>query len=358
MTVPFTDHHVHLMSTAAAGLSIDVSAARRLDDVVAMVAAAVGAGPPPGNGWWRAWGYEEWALRERRHPTRDDLDRAVDGQPLVVHHRSGHAAVLNSAALAELGCADHPDGLLVDHHRLLAAVPRLDRRRLEDAARYVSSRWSAAGVGAAVDATHTNGPAELELYADWCRRGVVTQAVTAMVAPAAVGSVPPFGARVGAVRVGHVKLMPGADLAAAVAAAHSGGYPVAVHVVDIAALDATLGAMEGSPPPEGTTDRIEHNAMCLPEQVGRIAALGPMVVVNPSFLIHRRDKYRSEIHAVERSWLIRMASLVEAGVELRAGSDSPVTPARPAEVLAAATGHPFSPSESLTALQAARLLAP
>ena len=39
-------------------------------------------------------------------------------------------------------------------------------------------------------------------------------------------------------------------------------------------VQACLAALEASPPPVGTHDRIEHNALCLPDQVPRLAALG------------------------------------------------------------------------------------
>lgn len=357
MTGPYTDHHVHLLSTVAARLSIDVSGARDIPSLVGTIDVGAAQSHP---GWVRAWGYEEWQLAERRHPSRDDLDRTARRRPVVLHHRSGHAAVLNSAALDEIGAGQHPDGILFDRHDLLARVPRLPEAALARAAAAVSAEWSAAGVGAIVDATHTNGMAELETLAAWAAGGVVTQRMTAMVSPSGALSVPPFGSSVGDVRVGWVKLMPSADrlgdLLDQVVAAHGAGYPVAVHVVDIEVLEATLDAFERSAPPTGTPDRIEHNALCLPEQVERIARSGATVVVNPGFLRHRRRKYEEEIGEVEREWLVRIGSLLRAGIEVRAGSDSPVTPARPEEMIAGAMDHPFTPGESVSREAAERLL--
>ena len=364
----FVDHHVHFMATAAACLSVDVSAARSVDEVVAAISHA----PAPGRtGWIRAWGYDESLLGDGRHPTRADLDRARPGAPVVLHHRTGHAAVLNSRALQEIG-GDEPDGLMVDRHALLARVPRLDPGELRRAARRVSAEWARRGIGAFVDATATNGPAQLEALARWCHDGVITQDVTAMVSPEAVHQVPRYGSRLGAIRVGHAKIVPGpgpgpghdagpgpgAALAERVAGAHRCGFPVAVHVTEIDVLDETLHALEASPPPPGTADRIEHCALSLPEQVARIAEVGATAVVNPSFLLHRRVKYEKALQPVEREWLIRIRSLLDAGVKVRAGSDSPVTPARPQEMLAAAMSHPFSPEESVDEAAAAGLLAP
>lgn len=354
------DHHVHFLATVAARLSVDVSRAR----TVAEVAAALG---PEGSGWRRGWGYDEYQLVERRHPSRADLDRANRSQPVVLHHRAGHAAVLNSVARRELGLepGDSEDGILVDRHDVLARVPRLEMGRMSAAAEAISREWARAGVVAFTDATHTNGPAQLELLAAWRASGVLTQEVSAMVAPDLLGEVPPYGQNVGAVRVAHAKIMPGAvgragysGCAGAVVAAHAAGFPVAVHATTIEELALAIDAMEASPPPAGTRDRVEHAALCLPEQVARLAACQPVVVVNPSFLVHRKAKYREALSPVEWPWLVRMRSFVAAGVTVRAGSDSPVTPARPSETLAAARSHPLSPDESLDPASAARLGAP
>ncbi|HWE53985.1 MAG TPA: amidohydrolase family protein [Acidimicrobiales bacterium] len=353
----FTDHHVHFLASAAARLSVDVTPARSPSELVELISAAAPAGSAPaGSGWVRAWGYDDSFMTPARHPTRLDLDGAVPGRPVVVHHRSGHAAVLNSAALAEIGEPDHPDGVLFDRHDLLDRVPRLDPDALATAAAQVSREWWRDGITAFTDATHTNGPGELDLMSSWRAAGIIRQEVTAMVGRPSIGAVPGFGAMAGTVRVGPVKLM--APAPGPVAAAHAAGYPVAVHVVDVDALEATIDALAASPAPDGTVDRIEHAALSLPDQVARVAAIGAMVVVNPSFLVHRRTKYERDLSDVERPWMIRIGSWLRAGITVRAGSDSPVVPARPHEMIQAATAHPFDSSESITRAEAAGLLAP
>lgn len=363
------DHHVHFLATAAARLSVDLTRARSVADVAAALA-------PAGRGWRRGWGYDESELVERRHPTRHDLDRTNRAQPVVVHHRAGHVAVLNSVAGRELGLNgdDLGDGILVDRHDLLARVPRLETAEMSGAATAISREWARAGVVAFTDATHTNGPAELELLAHWRASGAVTQEISAMVSVESLGDVPPYGDHVGAVTVAHAKVMPkaaewvgavggsgsvgGSGLVGGVASAHAAGYPVAVHAATVEELALTIEAMEGSPPPPGTRDRVEHAALCLPEQVARLAACQPVVVVNPSFLLYRVAKYREALSPVEWPWLVRMRSFVAAGLTVRAGSDSPVTPARPVETLAAAQAHPLSPDESLDEASAAGLVTP
>ncbi len=55
-------------------------------------------------------GYDDSLLAERRHPTRDDLDRASARHRIVLTHVSGHLRAANSAALDASGItADTPD---------------------------------------------------------------------------------------------------------------------------------------------------------------------------------------------------------------------------------------------------------
>ncbi len=49
------------------------------------------------------FGYDDSQLKERRHPTRDDLDTVTRDYPLVIVHQSAHLASMNSKALEFVG---------------------------------------------------------------------------------------------------------------------------------------------------------------------------------------------------------------------------------------------------------------
>lgn len=49
------------------------------------------------------FGYDDSQLKERRHPTRKELDVVSDNIPVLFLHQSGHLGVANSAALAAAG---------------------------------------------------------------------------------------------------------------------------------------------------------------------------------------------------------------------------------------------------------------
>ena len=65
-----------------------------VDDVVAALKAK--AAETPKGGWIRGNGYDRTLLKEGRHPTRQDLDRASVEHPIFITHASGHLSVANS----------------------------------------------------------------------------------------------------------------------------------------------------------------------------------------------------------------------------------------------------------------------
>jgi predicted amidohydrolase YtcJ len=349
----FADSHLHLLAMAAARLSVDADRSS-IGDVLAAISTAAAE---QGGGWIRAVGYDDALIAERRHPTRDELDAASGGHPTVLHHRTGHAAVLNSAALEAIGLPRSGDGLLVDRHDLLARVPAVPRAKLEGALDKVLTQLSAVGVVAVTDATHTNDAAAIALLD---RPSPI--AVTAMVGWDRLDGLH-HGELCGRVRIGPAKVMPALDgtvlggngqraLGEAVAIAHRAGFPAAVHVTDVEVLAATIEAFEASPSPEGLPDRIEHCSLALPEQLDRLAGLSVEVVTQPSFVTRRATKYREQLSEIEQEWLWPAASLARRGVSLRLSSDAPVAPADPCEWLDSATERDINPAERLTLAEA------
>lgn len=83
-----------------------------------------------------------------------------------------------------------------------------------------------------------------------------------------------------------------------------------------------------------TQCRIEHGGLIPPDYPERIAALAAWVVTDPGFVYHRGAKYAGEPGLIP--YLYRAKSLAAAGVRLAAGTDAPVTPAKPLVAIASA----------------------
>ena len=375
----YCDDHLHLLACAAARRSVDVQAAASVGGLLSLIrrGAREQAGCGGSQSWLRAWGYDDALLAERRHPTAAELDAVTHDVPTVLHHVTGHVAVVNTAAGRALGLMS--GDVLVERQDLLAAVPRDDHSATVAGVVEVLADLAVAGITACTDATHTNDVAALELLAE-AAAGVPSVDVTAMVGADRLDSLGDldFGETVlssgdaadaGAVRVGHAKVMPPHDddsaIADLVAVARAHRFPVAVHVMDIDTLQATLDALEAHPPlPAGMAtsearrtvpDRIEHCALALPEQLDRIARLGVKVVTQPSFVTRRAQKYREQLSPTEQAWLWPLGSLLRRGICVTLSSDAPTVPSDPAEWMEAATGRDLAPAERIDRETARRL---
>ena len=390
----YRDDHLHLLACAAARRSVNVQATASVGELLDVIGHAVRGSAVPtlppdrqdsaesgggdSRGWLRVWGYDDALLAERRHPTAAELDAVTHDVPTVLHHVTGHVAVVNTAAGRALGLTS--GDVLVERQDLLAAVPRDDRSATVAGVTEVLTDLASAGITACTDATHTNDLEALELLAD-AAAAVPSVSITAMVGADRLASLGGrgFGTTVqsaetakvapGSVRIGHAKVMPPHDddgaIADLVAMARAHRFPAAVHVMDIDTLQAALDALEAHPPlPAGTAtsnarrpvpDRIEHCALALPEQLDRIARLGVKVVTQPSFVTRRAQKYREQLPPTEQAWLWPLASLLRRGICVTLSSDAPTVPPDPAEWIAAATGRDLAPAERIDRETARRL---
>jgi predicted amidohydrolase YtcJ len=109
----FIDAHGHFpgegIYAALADLnSPPIGEMRSIDDIVARMRTQ--SAETPAGEWVVGMSYDDSLLAEKRHPTREDLDRISTAHPVALVHISGHLATVNSRALTELGFdAQTPD---------------------------------------------------------------------------------------------------------------------------------------------------------------------------------------------------------------------------------------------------------
>jgi predicted amidohydrolase YtcJ len=359
----FIDCHLHFMEGASVAAGVPVSRGRAIPDLLADLRIAAGK-TPPGN-WLRAFGCDESLIRERRGPTRAELDQSVPKNPLRLRHQTLHASWLNSRAIAMLGL-EHPDftapaggvlyretdgrlsGLAVGMEEWIGArMPRVTAADLEARARIFSRELAAHGVTAFTDATVSNGPDDLATLAGLVASGAITQRAAAMAGPASATSGARLKREVESAGLGFagIKFMDVARweprrLVRAVADALTQELDCAFHCTEVEELDAALTAIEAAPERvksivlAQTRCRIEHGGLIPPGYPERIASVGAWVVSNPGFLHYRGMKYAADPGLIP--YVYRARSLADARISLAAGTDAPVTPAKPLTAIAAA----------------------
>ncbi|MGZ5395834.1 MAG: amidohydrolase family protein [Mycobacterium sp.] len=291
------DHHVHLRSAAAALTSVRVGPAEvhtRADLARVLGAADVGS-----DGWVRAVGYHEAVAGPLDRTVLDDVAPPV---PVRVQHRSGVLWTLNSAGLAQVGLADHPDGRLRSSDRVWSDTLQRNESGLAE----VSRRLSAYGVTGVTDATPDLEVADVVKLMAAHRRGELRQRVHCL----APGK-----------RILHDTDLDLPGLTAWISERHADDLPVAVHCVTAAQLVITLAALRSAG--RHPQDRIEHAAVVPDDSVADIVDVGATVVTQPNLVAERGDQYLDDVPAAEHHELWRVASLLAAKVPVALSTDMP-----------------------------------
>jgi predicted amidohydrolase YtcJ len=313
------DHHVHLHSAAAAETSIRVGPPQIRDR--AGLATALACAEAGEDGWIRAVGYHDSVAGPL---DRAALDALVPTVPLRVQHRSGVLWILNSAGLAGIGLAGHPDGRLRSTDSWSAALSRSETN-LND----LSGRLCRYGVTGITDATPDLDIADIVRLSELHRHGELGQHVHCL----APGK-----------RILHDDDLNLEQLAGWIAERHRDGGPVAIHCVTAAQLLVTIAALREAGTHPG--DRIEHAAVVPSDCLADVAGLAVTVVTQPNFVAERGDQYLNEIPAAEHDQLWRVASLLRAGVPVAFSTDMPFGDGDPWAAMRAAV-HRTTPSEAV-----------
>ena len=322
------DHHLHLLSMAAAAASVDVSGG--LDEAI----RAAHARGRPGTAI-RAVHYDEG----RDGPLdRWRLDALAPDRAVRVQHRSGALWVLSTVALEEVGAPEATDaGIERDgQQRPTGRLFRLDgwlRERLPGQAppdlAAIGRRLASCGVTGVTDCTPAAATGYFEPIAGAVRSGALPVTVWVTGGPELSEATPPPPLRRGPVKIlitDHA--LPSLDeVGEGLARAHRAGRAVAVHCVSRAGLLLALAAWRavGSIP----GDRVEHASVVPPEAVSSLRDLSLTVVTQPAFIAARGDAYLAEVEPADRPDLYRCASLQDGGVAVGGSTDAPFGPDDP-----------------------------
>ena len=366
----FTDAHVHLSGVGMAAMRLDLVG---VDSIAAMqqslrdYAARHSEGAIVGRGWIET----HWP--ERRFPTRADLDAVVSDRPVFLERIDGHAAVVNSAALAlanigadtrdpdggaiERDASGAATGMLIDNAtalveaRLPSPTPAMQRQALAEGARLYASRgWT--GV-----CNMSTSAAEAALFEAFARGGELPLRADLYLTPDDSQSVMqrgPYGdglAHVRGVKLymdgalgsrGAALLAPYSDapsqgllvtpleqLRAVLAQARARGVQVATHAIgdrgNRLVLDAYRDAFADDPAAlRAARWRIEHAQVIAPADIPRFGQMGVIASMQPSHAISDLHFAPARLGPDRLAGAYAWRALLDSSAMITAGSDAPV----------------------------------
>jgi predicted amidohydrolase YtcJ len=356
----FNDVHCHFFSQVRKQLSLDLSpkAVSSITEIQRTIEQK--ANSTPEGKWISGTDYNEFYLKEKRHPPRQDLDKASPRHPVIITHRSLHASVLNTLALKMTGITNEteeppggiidrdletgePNGILYEMQEYIGAKINnpITRSEWNKGIEQVNRQYLASGITSFEDATITNDFNQWSIYRKLKARGKITSRVRMMLGIKALSKFRETGLISGSgsknLRAGCLKIILSKasgqiqpdqkELNQMILEATRSGFQVAIHAVEQETVEAAITALENTQrhyPQTELRHRLEHCSECPPDLVKRLAQLKAVVVSQPPFIYYHGDRYLAQVSPITLQWLYPFKSLINSNILVAGSSDSPV----------------------------------
>jgi predicted amidohydrolase YtcJ len=335
---------------------------------------------PPGE-WVLGFKYDDTKTSERRFLNRADLDAASSTHPILVVHRGGHTAYVNSMAMKLAGIEENAADPKGGKFERDAASGKLTGRVLEtatqpfwrvipftftreenrEAVKLISRMMSRAGITSVTDAY--GSPEDLLAYQDAYNAGELASRVYCMIGSTDIDKLIQAGIRTGFgnewVRVGGMKMTcdgsisertarlskpyvgrpndfgilvtPEEELYANTLKAHRAGWQIGIHANGDVGIDITLRVYERLQKEHPVKDprfRIEHCTVINPDLIRRMKALN--VIPNPfSTYVYYHGEKMKEYGSERLEQMFAVRSFLDAGLHVTQTSDYPPGPYEP-----------------------------
>lgn len=412
----FIDAHIHITLHGTNELSVSCKdeTIRSIDDL--LLALKEAATKKPRGEWIRAWGFHENNVKEKRYPTREELDAISVDHPILVTRTCNHISVVNSYALKLAGFdknSPNPEGgrlgrdgngeldgrLLESAHMHMFSIAAFTEEELEKAHRIASNQFAEKGITSIHEATGF-GLYNLRLLQKHTQSGVIQQRVYAMIgslngaekiADIMKDSAVYTGLGDEKYKIGPLKLfLDGSSSGPTIwtrepytsnpeengihyfeqeevdelfIPAHRNGWQITAHAQGDAAIDMLLNTIEKAnqwyPRPDAR-HRIEHAGIAAPDLIARMKAQHVIPTPNAVFLYEFGDGYVQD-YGERAAQMYPLRDYLEAGIPAAIASDCPVTTFHPMRGLQAAltrksqSGQVIGKEKTVPLLEAIRM---
>lgn len=412
----FVDSHCHAGTHGFSQLQVpcspkDVCSIRDIQDRIKRSAASI-----PPEQWILGRGYNHFALEEKRHPTRWDLDTVAPDHKVFLVRTCGHIAVANSRVLKEFGIERNtpdpsggrierdgngePTGVLYEQAALdirMKTQPSVED--MEKGLRIMNRDFLSLGITSAHDASGLY-PDEISAFQRGVSQGWIDVRLYLMFR--VTGEANQLGERLlqtglltgfgnDRLRIGPYKIMlDGAgsggsaamrqayphdpeefgityltqeDLDAKILKAHRAGYQVAIHAIGDRAVEMALTGYERAlcqVPRKNHRHRIEHCGFLDDAMLNKVRDLGIVPALGLPFLYEIGDAYHSIYGHDRLGCIYPLRSLLDRGIPAALSSDAPVIHPNPMHGIYFAlthktkTGKVIAPHESVDLMRVIR----
>ncbi len=378
----FIDTHQHLMLTGSQETAVHLDDAKDIDTILEWLTER--AGRTEKGAWVNGSYLNEQNLKEKAMPTRHDLDRAVPDHPAFIMHATCHMCALNTRALEivkppqDLDGLDReggvPTGVIRDpgiltfvHPAMAGIVPEETKIGFLHTAADMALKKGITTVHAldggdlgpgdtsiiwhnrhrlpihlvcynqSMDIDEVRGLRLPRIGGCICSDGALEAHTAALFEPYA-DEPDNYGA------LTYTQ----AEMDRFIMAAHREGLQISVHCESERAIEQVLWAMEKAlraVPREDHRHRIEHLELPTFNQIERMAKAGIMAAMQPAFIpafIGQTDMamYETLLGKPRLARVHPYRTILDAGIPISGGSDSPVTPYHPLAGIQAAVNHP------------------
>ena len=378
----FIDTHEHMMLTGLMTAAVHLDDVKNLEEIFERLADKAGRNA---KGSWIMGSYlNEQNITEKRMPTRTDLDRVCPINPVFLLHATGHMCSFNSKALEIINvpltlegvdlASGQPTGVIRDPGILTFVHPTMGKLTpekqkiefLQEAARMALNK----GITTlhALDGGDL-GPGDTKVI--WANRDRFPVRIICYNQSMDLSEVKELGLS----RVGGCICADGAFEAHTAALfepyadepdnygaltysqdtmdkfileANRAGLQIAVHCESDRSIEQVLWAMEKALrdfPRDDHRHRIEHLELPTFNQIKRMANAGIMTGMQPAFIPafigqENMELYESLLGKERLPRVHPYRTILDYGIPICGGSDSPVTPYDPLAGIQAAVNHP------------------
>lgn len=378
----FIDTHEHLMLTGSQEASVHLDTAAGIDEILELMSERAKITP---KGDWVYGSYlNEQNIKEKTMPKKEDLDRAVPDHAAFIMHATCHMCSLNTKALEILNPpldlegldkeSGDPTGVIRDPGILTFVHPTMARIVKEDskfgyllAATNMALKNGVTTVhaldggelGAGDISVIYNNQHRLPIHVVCYNQSMNIKEVKDLGLPRIGGCICADGAFEAHTAALFEPYFDEPDNYGAltysqevmddfILAAHGEGLQIAIHCESERSIEQVLWAMEKAIkklPRKNHRHRIEHLELPTFNQIQRMAKAGIMASMQPAFIpafIGEKDMgfYGALIGKTRLERVHPYRSILDAGIPISGGSDSPVTPYNPLKGIQAAVNHP------------------